>query len=250
MDPPTALISSEALANLIIDVPERFTNLVTGLPEYRTTVVIVVRRLDDYLESLFRHQFNAWVWDRPITRSTDIAGFLDERNVARAIDPVRLLLASGLDVVYLPYGPGMVDRIARAVGFDRDIARRLTSHGDANHPWIGNRGIALMRHLVQRPDEEQLRKRIVADREPFRALVRSLGPPDGLRLMPTSRAAELLSEAMPIYREVGRRFARAIVGSGVPTAWQVGSIDTEFTAEEVARIEAYFEAPVMAGFES
>ena len=69
--PQDVVISSEALISLLLDFPERLGTLLEGLSQYRPTIVVGVRRLDEYVESLFRHQFNAWVWDRPIRRSTE-----------------------------------------------------------------------------------------------------------------------------------------------------------------------------------
>ena len=247
LKPDNILISSEALVKLLVAYPECFrTAFLDELEHYALTIIIVVRRIDEHLESKFRHQFTAWMWDRPFKGSTDFRTYLDQFDVGKALAPIRCLLDSDYDVIYLPYGPGMVQRFAQLLELAGEATAKLTAHQSINITWMSNRALALIGQLVNRPDGEELRH-VGNDRASFRHLLEGLGErSSGSRLLPAESARVLLARAAPLYAEVGHEFHRAVMGDGPPDDSEPGAIETQFNAAEIDRINTFSGEAVMA----
>lgn len=247
VEPDRVLISSEVLVNLIAEFPDYFRNaFVDSLPQYQMTVVVAVRRIDHYIESLFRQQFVQWIWGRGVRRSTDVGEYIAGYDIERALAPLRGLLDSDYDVAYLPFGPKMLERFSRVLGLDDRLIAQLATHGAYNQRWMSHRAMAVIHHLARRADEEQLRHHSARNLAAFQEILASLGPPERVPLLPAEHANRALALAEPVYREVGNAFADAIVGDGVLGDYEQAQIEMKLTAAEKTRIEDFFGAPVLS----
>lgn len=247
MDPEQVLVSSESLVTLLVEDPGYFRHaFAESLAAFDLTVVIAVRRLDEHVEASFRQQFNAWLWGRAIKRNTDLDEYLAKFDVDRALLPLRILREAGYDLIHLAYGDGMVERFTQALDLGPGVSRRLARHGDVNVNWMSARAMTLIHHLTQRPDEPELRRQVAADRATFQQLLETLGPVDRTRLISAERARDLLARAEPVYRGIDPEFARAVVGENATADWVPGTLQTQFSREEIARVDAFFGMPVMS----
>ena len=75
---------------------------------------------------------------------------------------------SDYDVMYVPYGPGMVERLAQLLELNLETRTKLTARENINVSWMSNRALALIEYLVNRPDENELRRFVSSNRPSFR----------------------------------------------------------------------------------
>ena len=241
---PRAFVSSEAFTGLLADDPQGFwsaTRTAAGTDDVDVTVIVVVRRIDEFVASSHFQRFTAWLWGRPFVGSTDLVTFVTEFDVGRHLAVLQALLASPGDVRFLAYGPEMVGRVSREMEVHAATLARLRSYGGANARWLGPRAVAVLTTLIHHADEPELRMAVSRRRGEFEQILSALDDaPVALDVMPRDSAVRLLAAAEPLYREVGPDFHRAVVGTEPLGMHQHSTTPPLLDVAETARIDGFF----------
>lgn len=240
IDPTDVLLSSEAFVDTLVDHSEAVDRLIAGFDRFDPVIVVAVRRIDEYLEALYVTQLGAWTWGRPIRRSLDIPEYLEQRDVDRVLEPLRILRDSPYRVIHLPYGPDMVGRFGAALGLPPALEQTLRTHGDANPTTMSPRAMGLIVHLARHPDEAALRTEVARRRDEFHGVLMDLGPRGRTRLVAPEAARALIARAEPAYREVGDAFATEVIGDGAGGEWETAEPRLEIDDAEVDRVNGFF----------